>query len=73
MKDRLEVEVEKEDLKRANNVFAKINLEGEKPTRYFCSLEKKMRKSTLLDSLFIENKEFKMEESFGQGAIKKEK
>ena len=40
LKDRLEVEVEKEDLERANKAFAKMNLEGEKPTKYFCSLKK---------------------------------
>ena len=49
-KDSLEVEFEKEDLKRANKAFAKMNLEGEKPTNYFCNLEKQ-KKSTLLDSL----------------------
>ena len=72
MKDRLEVEVEKEDLKRANKAFAKRNLEGEKSTRYFCSLEKQIKKSTLLDSLFIDNDEDKMEKSFDQGIIEKE-
>ena len=40
LKNRLELEVEKEDMKRANKAFAKMNLEGEKPTKYFCSLEK---------------------------------
>ena len=68
LKYRLEVEVEKKDLKIANKAFAKMKLEGEKPTRYFCSLEKQMRKSTLLDSLFIENNESKMEETFDQNA-----
>ena len=57
MKNRLEVEVEKEDMKRAKKAFAKMNLEGEKPTKYLCSLEKHMKKSTLLDSLFIDNEE----------------
>ena len=37
LKDRLEVEVEKEDLETANKAFAKMKLEGEKPTKYFCS------------------------------------
>ena len=64
MKDRLEREIEKEDFERANKAFAKMNLEGKKSTRYFCSLENQMKKLTLLDSLFIENKEFKLEESF---------
>ena len=72
LKDRLEVEAEKEDLERAIKAFAKMNLEGEKPTMYICSLEKQMRKSTVLDSLFIENKESEMEESFDQGTIEKE-
>ena len=72
MKDRLEREIEKEDFERANKAFAKMNLEGKKPTRYFCSLEKQMKKSTLLDSLFIENKESKLEESFDQKKIERE-
>ena len=72
LKDRLEVEVGKEDLETANKAFDKIVLEGKKPTRYFCSLEKPMKTSTLLGSLFIENKESKMEDSFDQGAIEKE-
>ena len=49
-----------------------MNLEGERPTRYFCCLEKQMKKSTLLDSLFIENKESKLEESIDQKEIEKE-
>ena len=72
LKDRLEVEAEKENLKRSNKAFAKMNLEGQKPTKYFCSLEKQMKKSTLLDSLFIENDEDKTEETFDQGVIEKE-
>ena len=38
VKDRLEREIEKEDFERANKAFAKMNLEGKKPTKYFCSL-----------------------------------
>ena len=72
LKDRLEVEVEREDLKRANKAFDKMNLEGEKPSRYFCSLEKQMRISTLLDTLFVENNEAKLEETFDQSEIEKE-
>ena len=49
-----------------------MNLEGEKPTRYFCSREKQKRMSTLLDSLFIENKDSKLKESFDQSAKEKE-
>ena len=55
LKDRLEVGVEKEDLERAHKAFAKMNLEGAKPTKFFCSLEKQTKRSVLLDSLFIEN------------------
>ena len=66
LKDRLKVEVEKENLKRANKAFARMNLEGKKPTKYFCSLEKQMKKSTLYNSLFIENEEDKMGETFDQ-------
>ena len=43
MKDKLAREIEKEDFERANKAFAKMNLEGKKPTRYFCRLEKKRR------------------------------
>ena len=39
MKDRLEIEVEKEDMKRAKLAFAKMSFEGKKPTRFFCSLK----------------------------------
>ena len=46
--------------------------EGKNPTKYFCSLEKQMKKSTLLDSLFIENKESLLEESFDQKEIERE-
>ena len=60
LKDRLEVEVEK------------LNLEGETPTKYFCSLEKQMKKSTLLDSLLIENEQEIVEEIVDQGPIEKE-
>ena len=42
LKDMLEVKVERENLKRANKAFAKMNLEGEKPSRYFCRVEKPM-------------------------------
>ena len=72
MKDRLEIETEKEELKRANKAFAKMDLEGEKPTKYFCSLEKQMKKATLLDSILIENEQKKMEEIVDQSRIEKE-
>ena len=39
LKYRLEIEVEKEDKEKAKIAFAKMSLEGEKPTRFFCSLE----------------------------------
>ena len=59
LKDRLEIEVEREDMERAKLAFAKMSIEEEKPTRFFCSLEKqmKMKKATLLDSVMIQNKE----------------
>ena len=53
MKDRLEKEIEKEDFERANKAFAKMNLEGERPTRYFCSLEKQNGEVDPPFSLFI--------------------
>ena len=34
-----------------------MNLEGEKPMRYFCSLEKQMKKTNLLDWLMIKDEE----------------
>ena len=64
LKDRYEREVEKQNLERANKAFAKLNLEGKQPTKYFISLEKQVRKSTILDSLFIENEESIVEEIF---------
>ena len=72
MKERLDRQIEKKDFERAYKNFAKMNLEDEKPTRYFCSLEKQMKKSTLLDSLFTENKELKLAELFNQKDIEKE-
>ena len=59
-------------MKRANKAFAKMNLEGEKPTKYFCSLEKHTKWSDLLDSLVIENEEDKVEETFDKLVIEKE-
>ena len=35
LKDRLELEIEREDMERAKIAFAKLSLEGEKPTRFF--------------------------------------
>ena len=69
---RLEIQIEKEELKRANKAFDKMNLEGEKTTKYFCSLEKQMKKATLLDSLLIENEQKTMEEIVDQSRIEKE-
>ena len=66
LKDRHEREVEKRGLEKANKAFAKLNDKGEKPTKYFGSLEKHVRKSPLLDSLFIENEESGKEELFDQ-------
>ena len=50
MKDRYAREVERQDLEWAKQAFSKLNLEGEKPTKYFCNLEKQVRKMTLLYS-----------------------
>ena len=44
-------------MERAKLAFAKISLEEEKPIGFFCSLEKQMKKTTLLESLMIQNKE----------------
>ena len=57
---------------RAKLSFAKMNLEGEKLTRFFCSLEKQMRKSTLLQSIMIQGKEKIEKECFNQGQIEEE-
>lgn len=51
------MEVDREDMERANLSFARMSLKGEKPTRFFCSLEKEMGRSTLLDSLMIQEDE----------------
>ena len=59
-------------MEKANKAFAKMNLEGKKPTKYFCSLEKQTKTSNLLDSLHIENEEDKMEETFDQVVIENE-
>ena len=72
LKDRLEIETEKEELKRANKAFAKMDLEGEKPTKYFCSLEKQMKKATLLVSILIGNEQTNMEEIVDEHRIEKE-
>ena len=49
-----------------------MNLEGEKLTKYFSSLEKQIKRSVLLDSLIIENEEYKVDETFDQLVIEKE-
>ena len=45
LKDSLELEIERKDMERAKLAFAKMSLKGEKPTRFFCSLKKPMRKN----------------------------
>lgn len=42
-KNSLETEIERDDIERPMLPIAKMNLEGEKPTRFFCSLEKQMK------------------------------
>ena len=69
LRDSLEKTIEREDMERAKLVFAKNSLEGEKPTRFFCSLEKQMRKTTLLDSIMIQDKDVKEKECHDQGQI----
>ena len=69
IKDRLEIEVEREDMERAKLAFAKMSLEGEKPNRFFCSLEKQMKKTTLLESVMIQNKEGEEKDCFNQSEI----
>ena len=53
----------------AKLAFAKISLEGEKPFRFFCSLEKQTKKATLLESVMIQNKEGDEKECFYQREI----
>ena len=56
----------------AKIAFAKISLEGEKPTRFVCSLYKQMKKTTLLESIMVQNKEGKDTECFNQSQIEEE-
>ena len=59
-------------MERAKLAFAKISLEEEKPTRFFCSLENQMKKTTLLNSLIIQDKDGKEKECHNQGQIELE-
>ena len=72
LKDRLEIEVEKEDRDKAKLAFAKISIEGQKPARFFCSLEKQKRKTTLLELVLIQNEQDKEKECFEQSTIEEE-
>ena len=63
---------DRQEREKSNKSFPKLNIEGEKPPKYFCRLEKQVRKSTLLDSLFMDNYETVEEEIFDQEKIEKE-
>ena len=64
--------IPKGDMERAKIAFAKMSLEGEKPTRLFCCLEKQMKKTTLLESIMVHNKEGEEKECFNQSQIEEE-
>ena len=53
------------EMENARRYFAKNNLEGERPTRFFCSMNKKMKSKAQFETVHVKEENEKWEEVIG--------
>ena len=62
LKDELQEMENKKDMLNANKYFAKCQLEGERPTKFFCNMNKKMKARAQFKEVYVKELDEKGEE-----------
>ena len=62
MKEELQIIEDEREMESARRYFAKSNLEGGRPTRFFCSMNKKMKSRAQLEEIHVKEKNERGEE-----------